>query len=89
MKQNAFLVNIARGGLVDESALVKALTENRLSGVSLDCFEIEPYIGPLLNCNNVQITAHMGSYAKEARMMMEFEACVNLVTGLKKHGLLQ
>lgn len=88
MKQNAFLVNIARGGLIDESDLVKALTENRLSGVSLDCFEEEPYTGPLLNFNNVQITAHMGSYAKEARMMMETEACVNLVMGLKKHGLL-
>jgi D-3-phosphoglycerate dehydrogenase len=88
MKKNAFLVNIARGGLIDERALVAALTDKRLSGASLDCFDEEPYSGPLLQYNNVQVTAHMGSYAKEARMMMETEACVNLMTGLKKHGLL-
>lgn len=88
MKSTAFLVNVARGGLIDESALLTAMMEKRLAGASLDCFEEEPYTGPLLNCSNVQITAHMGSYAREARMMMEHEACVNLVAGLKKQGLL-
>lgn len=88
MKQNAFLVNIARGGLIDEIALLDVLKDNKLSGVSLDCFEEEPYTGPLLSINKVQVTAHMGSYAKEARMMMESEACANLVKGLRNNGLL-
>jgi D-3-phosphoglycerate dehydrogenase len=87
MKPGALLVNVARGGLIDETALLSALQTNRLAGAALDCFESEPYSGPLLGCEDVQMTAHMGSYAKESRVMMEQEACANLVTGLKKHGL--
>jgi D-3-phosphoglycerate dehydrogenase len=61
----------------------------RLGGAALDCFENEPYSGPLLACENVQMTAHMGSYAREARSMMEAEACALLVKGLRQHGLLK
>ncbi len=87
MKPTALLVNVARGGLIDEKALFAALQEKRLAGVALDCFEAEPYLGPLSNCEGVQMTAHMGSYAREARAMMEQEACANLVDGLRHHGL--
>lgn len=87
MKSTALLVNVARGGLIDENALLAALQNGALAGASLDCFETEPYNGPLIDCNNVQMTAHMGSYAKEARSMMEIEACEVLVSGLKEHGL--
>ena len=88
MKPTALLINVARGGLIDEVALFTALYENRLGGAALDCFEQEPYKGPLLALENVQMTAHMGSYAREARDMMEQEACINLVRGLKQQGLL-
>lgn len=88
MKPAALLVNVARGGLVDEEAMLVALKEERLGGAALDCYETEPYAGPLLDCDKVQMTAHMGSYAKEARSMMEAEACRALVHGLKQHGLL-
>lgn len=87
MKPSAFIVNVARGGLIDEIALCVALQEKRLAGAALDCFEVEPYSGSLINCEGVQMTAHMGSYAREARAMMEQEACVNLVKGLRYHGL--
>lgn len=87
MKPTALLINVARGGLVDEVALHSALEANHLGGAALDCFEDEPYSGPLLQCDRVQMTAHMGSYAKEARAMMETEACNSLITGLKQHGL--
>ena len=88
MKSTALLVNVARGGLIDEAALYTALKAERLAGAALDCFETEPYGGPLLSCGNVQVTAHMGSYAKEARDIMEAEAFSLLVRGLREHGLL-
>lgn len=88
MKPSALLVNVARGGLIDETALFAALQEKRLAGAALDCFEVEPYSGSLIDCEGVQMTAHMGSYAREARAMMEQEACANLVDGLRHHGLL-
>lgn len=88
MKPSALLVNMARGGLIDETALFAALQEKRLAGAALDCFEAEPYSGSLISCESVQMTAHMGSYAREARSMMEQEACVNLVGGLRYHGLI-
>lgn len=88
MKPTAVLVNVARGGLVDESALFEALSAGRLAGAGVDCFEVEPYSGPLAQCEQVQMTAHMGSYAREARALMEAEACDALMVGLRQHGLL-
>jgi D-3-phosphoglycerate dehydrogenase len=88
MKQGAMLINVARGGLVDEKALFAALTAKRISGAALDCFESEPYIGPLTNLDNVVLTAHMGSYALESRQIMEIEAAENLLQGLRIKGLI-
>lgn len=88
MKSTALLVNVSRGGLVDEAALFEAVKLGRLRGAALDCFEAEPYSGPLINCDGVQLTAHMGSYASEARSMMEAQACEALLRGLRKHSLL-
>lgn len=87
MKPTALLINVSRGGLIDEEALLLALQAERLSGAALDCFEVEPCSGPLLACERVQMTAHMGSCAREARAMMEAEACAALVRGLRQHGL--
>lgn len=88
MKPGAMLINVARGGLVDEKALLKALKTGRISGAALDCFETEPYNGPLVELDQVVLTAHMGSYAKEARQMMEIEAAENLLQGLLIKGLI-
>src|SRR5690606_39613263 len=88
MKPTALLVNVSRGGLIDESALLEALNAGRLAGAAIDCFETEPYSGPLGTCERVQLSAHMGSYAREARASMEAEACEALVRGLREHGLL-
>ena len=88
MKKGSLLINIARGGLVDEEALLSQIESGRLGGAAFDCFEIEPYNGPLTKCPSVQFTAHMGSYAKESRLMQEAEACVNLMKGLRLHGLI-
>lgn len=82
MKKGAWLVNVSRGGTVDENALYEALKEGRLAGAALDVFEKEPYDGPLSQLNNVILTPHVGSYAKEARVEMEIEAVENLLEGL-------
>ena len=60
MKPSSYLVNIGRGGLIDEPALVRALQENRLAGAGLDVFEEEPLPqdSPLWELENVVLTAH-------------------------------
>jgi len=88
MKKGSYFVNISRGGLVDEDALLTALKSGRIAGAALDCFEHEPYDGELRNFDNVQITAHMGSYARETRDLMEREASQLLVDALKEIKLL-
>lgn len=86
MKRGAFLVNIARGGLVDEIALHDALVACHLAGAALDCFETEPYSGPLAKLDNVVMTAHMGTYATETRGQMEREAASLLIEHLRSIG---
>jgi D-3-phosphoglycerate dehydrogenase len=88
IKPGSIVVNVSRGGLIDESALHDALKSQHLSGAALDCFEDEPYSGPLLQLPGVRVTAHMGSYARETRDLMEVEASTNLVNGLRKRGLI-
>lgn len=88
MKKGSWLVNVARGGVVDEAALFDALKEGHLAGAALDVFENEPYNGPLKELDRVILTPHIGSYAKEARVEMERTAVENLLKGLHEVGLL-
>ncbi|MDP4109593.1 MAG: phosphoglycerate dehydrogenase [Bacillota bacterium] len=88
MKKTAQLVNIARGGLVDEEALCEALKTGTIAGAAIDCFEQEPYKGELISMGEkVVLTAHMGSAAAETRKKMELEAVKNLLQKLKELGL--
>jgi D-3-phosphoglycerate dehydrogenase len=68
MKPNAYLINTARGGIVDESALIKALSDKRISGAGLDVFEKEPVDpgNPLLKMDNVVTIPHSASFSDEA-----------------------
>lgn len=88
MKPSSYLINAARGGLIDEQALYQALTDGHLAGAALDCFEQEPYTGPLKELKNVLLTGHIGSYAREARVMMETQAAENLISQLKDKEVL-
>lgn len=83
MKRGAWLINVSRGALVDENALLNALKSGQLSGAALDVFSHEPYKGPLSDLDNVILTPHIGSYAQEARVQMEMEAARNLLEALK------
>ncbi|MSP67231.1 MAG: hydroxyacid dehydrogenase [Alphaproteobacteria bacterium] len=87
MKPGAILVNAARGGLVDEAALLQALQSGHLAAAAIDAFVTEPYAGPLRDLPQVVLTAHMGSHAREARVRMEREAAENLLRALVEMGL--
>ncbi len=68
MKPTAFVVNVARGGLIDEDALYAALKSNRIAGAGLDVFVSEPPTGsPLLALDNVVLTPHLGASTDEAQ----------------------
>ena len=82
MRPGSFILNIARGGLIDEKALLGLLTAGHLAGAALDCFAKEPYDGPLKEMDNVILTPHVGSYAKEARIIMETDTIRNLLAVL-------
>jgi D-3-phosphoglycerate dehydrogenase len=88
MKPGAFIVNVSRGGLIDDTALYEAIKNKSISGAALDCFEQEPYQGPLAGCEEVQLTAHMGSYASQSRVKQEQDSCEVLVRELKSINLI-
>ncbi|MBC7119343.1 MAG: phosphoglycerate dehydrogenase, partial [Methanobacteriaceae archaeon] len=68
MKDTAFIINCARGGIVDEKALYNALSEGRIGGAALDVFEEEPpKDSPLLRLDNVVLTPHIGASTVEAQ----------------------
>jgi len=86
MPQGAYLINTSRGEVIDHDALYSMLTNGHLSGAALDVFDQEPYSGPLTQLDNVILTPHIGSYAREARIEMEIQAAQNLIEGLRKQA---
>ena len=68
MKDSAFLINTARGSIVDEPALIRALEEKKIAGAGLDTVEQEPFApeNPLLKMENVLVAPHIGGATKEA-----------------------
>ncbi len=84
MKPSAFLVNTARGGLVDEAALYQALSQKWIAGAALDVFIEEPPAGsPLLGLENLVVTPHIGAHTQEAIERMGVMAAQNVVLTLQ------
>jgi len=84
IKKGAWLINLSRGGVVDEEALYEALKSKHLAGAAVDVYQEEPYSGKLKELDNILLTPHIGSYAIESRVDMEMQAVNNLINGLKK-----
>ena len=82
MKPGVILLNSARGGLVDEEALVAALDTGTVSATWFDAFWQEPYDGPLLRYEQALLTPHVGTYTRQCRFDMEAAAVKNLLRDL-------
>ena len=84
IKDGAFLLNVSRGGVINETSLIHALEKGKIAGAWLDTFSTEPYTGPLINYSQVILTPHVGSYTLECRKSMEMESVDNLISGFKE-----
>ncbi len=84
IRNGIYLLNAARGQVVDEYCLIEALENKKIKGAWIDTFSIEPYNGPLKNYPQVILTPHVGSYTVECRKKMEMQAVENLINGFKK-----
>ena len=74
MKDGVFLINTARGGVINESDLYDVLESGKVAGAAIDVFEDEPYAGNLADHDSCILTAHMGSMSVDCRTRMEIEA---------------
>lgn len=85
MKKTAFLINTARGPVVDERALVEALKTKQIAGAAIDVYEFEPKLAPgLIKLENIILTPHMASAGLETRQRMSELAATNIIQAL--HG---
>ncbi len=90
MKPTGILVNIARGDVVDEAALIRALQDRTIAGAGLDVYEKEPYVPPaLIAMENVVLLPHLGTAALEVREAMGLMALGNVIAWAEGHPLPQ
>lgn len=80
MKPTAYVINTARGDIIDEAELIRALREKKIAGAALDVFEQEPPAkdNPLFGFDNVILTPHHAAHTKEAKMRMALHAAMGI-----------
>ena len=83
MKKGSILINLARGEMIDESALIAALSSGHIAGAGLDVFSKEPYQGPLCDFDQVILTPHSATLPIETRTAMELQCVENAIEFLK------
>ncbi len=87
LKPDAYIVNTARGEVIDENALADLLDQGKISGAGLDVFENEPAVNPiLLNCDNVVVMPHLGSATLEGRIDMGEKVIINIKSFIDGHS---
>jgi D-3-phosphoglycerate dehydrogenase len=80
MKPSVMLINVARGGIYDEAAVAKALTDGKIAGAAFDVYEAEPPVdSPLLTAPNTVLTPHLGASTAEAQVRVAEEACEQVI----------
>lgn len=89
MKNGVRLINCARGGIIDEKALLKAMDAGKVAGAALDVFEKEPpdFSSPLLKHKNVVATPHLGASTEEAQVNVAIEICSSVRDALLSRGI--
>lgn len=89
MKDSVRLVNCARGGIIDEEALLRGLDSGKVAGAALDVFEKEPpdFSSPLLKHKNIVITPHLGASTEEAQVNVAIEVCLCVRDALLDKGI--
>ena len=87
MKEDAIIINTARGGIINEEDLYEVMMTGHLSGAAIDVFEFEPYGGKLRDIQRCILTAHMGSMSVDCRARMEIEATEEAVRFLTNKPL--
>lgn len=90
MKKNVRVLNCARGGIINEKALIKALEEKRIAGCALDVFDVEPLPtdSPLLKFDNCIMTPHLGASTSEAQINVAIEIAETVKNALLGHGIM-
>ncbi|MBC7427500.1 MAG: phosphoglycerate dehydrogenase [Bacteriovorax sp.] len=88
MQRDILLINTARGGIINESDLIKFLNSGHVAGAGLDVFNKEPYFGEFCNSEKVILTQHMGSCSVEARKRMEKETVEDVIHFFKDEPLI-
>ncbi len=87
LRENAVIINTARGEIIDENALTRMLANGDIAGAGLDVFEHEPAVNPkLLALDNVVLLPHMGSATHEGRMDMGEKVLINIKTFVDGHA---
>lgn len=87
LKPHAFVINTARGEIIEEGALARLLAENKIAGAGLDVYEREPEIEPaLLGLDNVVLAPHLGSATHEGRVAMGEKVIVNIRSFVDQHN---
>ena len=87
-KPSAYIINTARGAVIDEKALISALKSGKIKGAALDVYENEPHISEeLLELDNVVLVPHIGTATREARNEMAAQATQNVVNYFKGHHI--
>jgi D-3-phosphoglycerate dehydrogenase len=79
MKKHAFLINTARGGIINENDLYDALNSKMIAAAAVDVFEEEPYSGKLTELDNCVLTCHMGASTIDSRTDMELQAVEEVI----------
>jgi D-3-phosphoglycerate dehydrogenase / 2-oxoglutarate reductase len=87
MKEDAIIINTARGGIINEQDLYEVMQSGHLSGAAIDVFDFEPYDGKLKEIQRCILTAHMGSMSVDCRARMEIEATEEAVRFLTNRPL--